>query len=239
MPHLRRAAALLMASILIGFSGGCGTTPATRLAQAQAILAVAQLRTGDLAEVVGQFEAAAQQTRALLADPNLPAEVRTKAEAARSRIEAELATYRPQLEAMRVRLLKIQELIAQAEVSGSDVGLGQEIQIYGQGLTVGSGALPPPFNAYGALAGLLATIVGGVIGSVTRRRKDQAVLEQEKQQSQQQHEQVVQGIVGSVNALIESPAVPDAAAAKKVLQEYQVQNCPAARAAVRKAQGLI
>ncbi len=110
---------------------------------------------------------------------------------------------------------------------------------------MGSGALPAPFNAVSALAGLLTTLVGGVIGSVARSRKAQAQLAAQQDQAQaelaaqqKQTDDIVHGIVGSVNALIDSKVVTDPQEAKKILKEYQIENAPEARAAVRKAQGL-
>jgi hypothetical protein len=238
MGRMKSEAVLLVTSIPILFSGGCGTTPASRLAQAQSVLAVAQTRVGDLQTLVAQFEAAGAQAKSLLADPNLPPEMRTQVLAAGTKIEEELARYQPQLATLQTRIAKLEELIAQAQASGSEIGLGQELEVYGQGLLIGSGTLPSPVNAYTALAGVLATVIGGAIGSVTRGRQAQVQLQEETAQVQQQNDTVIQGIVGSVNALIESDAVPDPAAAKKILQDYQVENCPEARVAVRKAQGL-
>ncbi len=234
MTHVRLAVAVVLVSILIGYAGGCGLTPAQRVGLVQNALTATEAKAAPVREVVAQFDEAARQAQTLLADPNLPPAVRTKILEGAKVIEDQLVKYRPVLQSLDARVAKLQDLLAQAQAQGDDLDVGREIQTYGQGLTVGSGALPAPFNAVGALVGLATTLAGGVIGSVTRSRKDQAQLAAQQQQT----DDIVHGIVGSVNALIDSKVVTDPDEAKKILKEYQIQNAPAARAAVRKAQGL-
>lgn len=234
MAHLRRWGTVVSASLLIGCISGCGTTPATRVAQVQGVLTAAQSQADTVREVVQQFQAAADQAKAILCDPNLPPSVRTKVQQEAAAVQAQLDKYQPTLAALETRVQKLQELLAQARAAGDDLDFGQELQTYGQGLSVTSGALPSPANAVVALAGAAMTLFGGVIGSVTRAKKAKADLVAQQEQS----DKIVGGIVGSVNALLQSAAVTDPAAAKQVLKDYQVENAPEARAAVRKAQGL-
>jgi hypothetical protein len=213
---------------------GCGSTSASRVAQVQTVLTVAQAQADTVRNVVNQFETAANEAQAILSEPNLPASVRTTILQKAVEAQAQLDKYRPTLASLETRVGQLQDLLTQAQAAGTDLDLGQELQTYGQGLSVTSGALPPPVDFIVGLIGVAMTLVGGAIGSVARAKKAKADLAAQQRQS----DDIVGGIVGSVNALLASPAVADPAAAKAVLQEYQVQNAPAARVAVRKAQGL-
>jgi len=221
--------------VILSLVGGCDGTPQDRLAIMQSVLSTAQTQAGNVQNVVSQFEAAAADAKNLLSDPNLPAATREQVTGYIIQVDQQLAKYRPVLSGLQDAITKIQAQIAVAQASGENLDVGSEIQGYGQTITMGGAALPPPFNAYAALIGLGTTVVGGVVGSIARAKKDQAILSQQKQQA----DTVVQGIVGSVNELLHSDAVKDADAARQILKEYQITNCPEARAAVRQAQGTI
>jgi uncharacterized protein YlxW (UPF0749 family) len=212
---------------------GCASTSAGRVAQLQGAMSVAQNQVQTLEAIVEQCEAATQEAQAFLADPNLLPGVREKIVSQAAAVETQLQQYRPRLQALQSRIEQLQDLIAQAQAGEMD--WAKEIQTYGQSITAGSAELPGPLGGYGALLGLALTFVGGVAGFFTRAKKAQADLDTHQQQT----DNIVAGIVGSVNALLQSSAVPNPDAAKQVLQDYQTENCPEARAAVRKAQGLV
>ena len=231
--------------VLLSLSG-CGFAPQERLALMQSVLTATQAQAVNVQGVIGQFEAASADARKVLADPNLTPETRDRLLGYVAQIDQQLAKYRPTLAGLQDAVAQIQADIAAAQAAGEDLDVGTEIQTYGRAIGTGGAVLPPPLNAYAGLIGLATTLVGGVVGSVVRSRKDQAVLAQQRQQAQAalqqqqvQADTVVQGIVGSVNALLASSAVTDAEAARQVLKDYQVANCPEARAAVRQAQGLM
>jgi uncharacterized membrane protein YeaQ/YmgE (transglycosylase-associated protein family) len=232
---VRRGFVLSSVAVILLMVSGCGTTPQDRLAAMQSVLSTAQVQAGNVQNVISQFEAASADAKKILSDPNLPAATREQVTGYITQVDQQLAKYRPVLSGLQTAITKLQAQIAVAQASGENLDLGTEIQRYGQTIGLGGAALPAPFNAYAALAGLVTTVVGGVVGSVIRSKKDQTVLAQQKQQA----DTVVQAIVGSVNELLASNVVTDAEAAKKVLKDYQVANCPEARAAVRQAQGTI
>jgi hypothetical protein len=223
---------------------GCGTSPQERLALMQGVLTATQAQAASVQDVIAQFEGASADARKVLADPNLAPETRARLLGYIAQIDQQLARYRPMLSGLQEAVAKIQADIAAAGAQGENLDAGSEIQMYGHAIGMGGAALPPPLNAYAGLIGLATTLVGGVVGSVLRGKKADAQLAQQQQQAQAaltqqkaQADTVVQGIVGSVNALLKSTAVPDPEAAKTVLRDYQVANCPQARAAVRQAQG--
>ncbi len=95
MTHVRLGTAVVLVSILLGYAGGCGLTPAQRVGLVQDALTATEAKAAPVREVVAQFDEAARQAQTLLADPNLSPAVRAKILEGARVIEDQLVQYRP------------------------------------------------------------------------------------------------------------------------------------------------
>ena len=219
---------LWMAALAAGMMllSGCGTTPEQRIAALQAQAQRAEQVVGQLGAAIPQVEAAAEQLRAVLADPAIDAALRDKTLTVLAAAEVKLAQMRSAEQAAAATLATLLEAIATLQAGGT-ITVAEEVQLYGQIGQQVSTALPPPWGGLVLLASSLVTLIGGLIGGAAKQKladKDQidrkaATLEE---------------VVGSVDALLrELDARPDeigsAAAAKTILKTNQ---STATRAAV-------
>jgi len=103
--------------------------------------------------------------------------------------------------------------IADIKVDGS-VDFGEELTLIGEGIKSISTILPPPFNVYGALAGLIVTGVAGYAGG--KKRENVTNTRPAKIANAD--------LVNSVDDLLVSSAVINVDAAKDILRDSQADE---------------
>jgi len=163
----------------------------------------------DLGVRLDEMEAVLVETQAALNDPNLPADLREQLNNLLTQTVDGIKVVSAKRGEYGALITRLRKQIAEAKEEG--MGPGDELKLYGEGLTTVGKSLPPPIGAYVTLAGIVAGIIGGVFA---KKRKQELV-----------------GVVKSVDKLLESSAVPDVEAGKIVLKDNQL---PATRNAVRK-----
>lgn len=212
-------ASLLPALLLLGLFllPGCGTTPEQRLEMAQNWLDTGSQWSEGLDEAITAAELVVEQADAALVDVNLPNLDREKVLAVKAEAQEQIAKFRAKKAQIDADILALQTLVEKAQTEGAEVL--NEIEFYGQGLKVVGNRVGGDVGGYIALAG---TLLGGVAGALAGLAKNL------------QTRKVLEGVVGSVSALLTSPAVPDRDAATAVLEGTQT---PAVETAVRKIIG--
>ena len=222
---------MVMVAMMVAVSG-CNATSAERVAMLEGMLGTINAQSEQIQQIVDGLEEAAAKAELVIDSPLVPED---KRESARQKLlwaREQLTRYRPLLADLQEAMVTVEAEIAKAE-TGAGFGLGQELQLYGRGISVGAPALPASFNGIAALLGLGLSLVGGIVGSIAQKKKDAGQLAAR----QQANDQAVRGIVQSVDALLGSTAVVSSDRAKQVLKDHQIQHSPEARAAVRRAMG--
>ena len=156
-------------AVLIVPCGGCGLDSAQRIAALQTALEKAQFASAEYAARLDVVLEALDAVRAQLDDPNLAGETTARIEAELADLQAKYAALKGVKQIVDKQVSDYTEILAKARAAG-DVDIAKELQLYGQGVGAVAPALPPPFNAYAALAGALLTAAGGAAGAYVRGR---------------------------------------------------------------------
>lgn len=208
-------AAILSVSILT--LAGCEMTPQQRLALVQSYIDAGQAASVSLDQAIAAAELVIDQTQATLSEPNLPAAEVEKILAVQAEARKHIATFRSKKTLIDGDIARWEELLAQAKAQGADVV--SEIEVYGGGLQILGTRIGGQAGGYVALAGALIAGLGGAAAGLAKNMRTRKTLE---------------GVVGSVSALLASEAVVDPEQAKSVLQAAQL---PPVRNEVRKVLG--
>ena len=182
------------------FFPGCSMPSDQRFEMLQQMIVQTQEESSALNDKIVAFDSVLAEAQAALSDPNLTSQEVDEIQAIIDEIMAgsqQVAAKKAEIDAAIGRWRAEMDDIA----SGGDVGLGEEMQAWGTGLTQ-VGPLIPGVGIWAVIGGSLLTAVGGALSS----KKSKAVTK---------------GVVGSVSELLASDLVPNTDAAKKLLRKYQ------------------
>lgn len=210
--HFKTLVLCLVSCVFCLPFSGCDMTSYQRVAMLENALLRAENVSNDLGVRLDEMEAVLVETQAALNDPNLPAEFREQLNSLLTQTVDGIKVVAAKRGEYAGLITRLREQIDQAKKEG--MGLGDELTLYGEGLTETAKHLPPSVAGYVTLASILFGAIGTVLA---RKRKAQLT-----------------NVVGSVDKLLESGAVADIEAGVKVLKDNQL---PATRNAVRKILG--
>lgn len=169
-PRLLAAVLVCVALLAVLALAGCGgSLPAELTRHAATAQQVLHETEAELAAVRPALEQVRAEIAAL--PPDDPVRRQLEAVLAQAEgVEAELEQRRADA------LAVIEDFRARLVALGASGAEGAEADIKAVGAAVGAGGalLPPPLNAYAALAGGLLGVVGGVVGQIQRRRAQRA-----------------------------------------------------------------
>lgn len=218
---------LLLSTVLLFalFVCGCGEPQANMQALDAALVNVRAVALEYQADA-NAITVAVDAVRKRLSDPNITNETAIKARDVLVELLALHAQIQPKLSAA-LQAEKTYEAKVAALAADANTTRSQEVVAYGEGAKAVSTFLPPPFNTIVAAIGTLAVGIGGWYA-----KKKQSDVTVAKQRSDAAAE--LTGVVASVDKLLQSGLVTDAAAAKKLLAYTQATLAPAAVAAVQR-----
>lgn len=144
---MKRWFLIVMVCLSLTLAAGCdNTTPAQRVATAKAMLVTTTAVSQQIDSSVGQLKVAIETSKAMLADPNIPADMKAQALAnlnmAQSKLDSFLAA-KAKLDA-----LLVQETAIINSVDLNNVTAGTEVSTYGQALSAIAPMIPAPYSSY-------------------------------------------------------------------------------------------
>jgi len=208
-------------AVLCLFLSGCGTTPEQRMAMVQSYIEAGQRASASLDDAIAATELVLDQAAASLNDPNLPAKEVQQILAMQKEARDQLAAFRAKKTMLDNDLARWKDLLAQAQAKG--VGVFDEVQLYGEGLRALGNQVGGNVGGYVSLAGALVAAISGALAGIASQRNKTT-----------QTRKTLEGVVGSVSALLASDAVVDRDKATNVLQAAQL---PEVRSEVRQVLG--
>jgi hypothetical protein len=208
-------AAILYLSILP--LSGCGLSSQQRLDLVKSYIHTGQAASQSLDEAIAAAELVVDQTAMALADPNLPAQEVQEILAVQAQAKRQIAAFQSKKALIDTDVNRWEQMLSQAQTEGP--GVLDELEVYGGGMEILGHRIGGRVGGYIALAGALVGGIAGTLAGLARNRRTRQVLE---------------GVVGSVSALLASDAVPDPEQAKGVLEAAQL---PPVRDEVRKVLG--
>lgn len=208
-------AAILILSILP--LSGCGMSAEQRLDLVKSYIHAGQAASQSLDEAIAAAELVVDQAATTLADPNLPTQEVQKILAIQVQAQKQVAAFQSKKALIDADVNRWKQMLSQAQTQGP--GVLDELEVYGGGMEILGHRIGGRVGGYIALAGALVGGIAGALAGLARNRRTRQVLE---------------GVVGSVSALLASDAVPDPEQAKGVLQAAQL---PPVRDEVRKVLG--
>lgn len=179
---------IILAMILCVFAG-CGTSSEQRIEMLQATIFEAESVVQDLDLYIVQLEQAVVEAQSILQDPTVDLEQKSEVLKLLTETQKLLNSAKAKQDTLLNSITSWKTRIEELKEQGT--GIGTELQMLGESLKVVSTALPPPFNAYGVIGGVILTIVGAVFG---------------KRQERIRADKTVDGIVHSVNVALDTSA---------------------------------
>jgi hypothetical protein len=206
----------VLCSVFCLLLSGCDTTPQERIAFLQNAVSQEQVVSNQLGGDVNALQVSIEQGRVFLADPNIDPNMLATINAALDKAQAGLIatiTNKAKVDAM---IVTWKQRIDALMKDPNSINLGNELGVYGQGISSIGTVLPPPYGTY---AYLLGTIITGVGGYLARRK----FVERPKVD---EYKSNVTNIIQSVDALLKAipkEAVPAAICALKSVQTPEVR----------------
>jgi len=195
-PHLLFSVCCLLSFVFYG----CDTTPRSRLETAKYAVEQGEKQSQSLGSIITELDASVASWKAILSDPDLPAEERDKFLSFIMVAEEKLVSTKALKEKVDNLIIKSKDILERA-LAGEDVG-ESEWQAYSQLVAAIGASVGGKWGVYGALA---ATIIGLVV----------SILKQLNLKKE------AKNVVTSVDALLASDAVPNKEKAKAVLAAEQ------------------
>jgi len=195
---------------------GCTWTSQERISFLQNAVNQEQAVSTQLGSDVNALQVSIEQGRVFLSDPNIEPNLVTQINAALDKAQAGLVatiTNKARVDAL------VTNWKAQIDTLMKDpnsINIGNELGVYGQGISSIGTILPPPYGTYAYIGGALLTAIGGFFA----RRQ---LIEQPKVD---EYKSNVANIIQSVDALLKAipkEAVPVAKEALKDVQTPEVR----------------
>jgi len=214
MKRWRVLITIVMAIIL----AGCDTTSQARLEILNDLIENAQTLGGQFDAKMAALDASLLQAQTMLSDPAINPELAED-------ISGQIDKMREEAQRIAADKARIEGAVAawqagiNAILANPETDITGELEAWGQGAAHAGSLLPPPYNGYLYLGGIILTTVGGILGGGTLQKRKGV-----------QTENALTETVRSVDALlssIENEAGPDVSnlvsvkGAKKILKANQ------------------
>jgi len=204
--------ALLCVTVL-SFSGCPFDTSAQRIEALEEAIVASQEVLEKADEDVAALQLVIEKSKAYLEDSDLDKELTAKITELLANAQIEMEKALAKKTEVQVSLTRWQDQITEIKTGGE--GLGQELQVYGEGLKHIGGYVPAPIGPWIGLGGTVVALIGSILASRKKAEKDKSIKT---------------GLVGSVDALLKTLGEVEAAKARIVLKANQL---PPVRNAVR------
>jgi hypothetical protein len=198
---------------------GCSLSSEERVGELYSWVEIVQDMSDDATVQIAQLRESIDETALLLNDEELPADRKEELLEFLDNLQGKLAiaesTKIKADEAVEEWKTEIDRLI-----SGEDeIGVGDELALYGEGVKAIGTSVPPPYGVWVTLGGSIMTILGGLFGSRAQKRYDQKKINIE----QTTLTTVVKSVSAALNALeaIEAPGGTAADVAKTAMEVIQ------------------
>jgi len=209
--------------------GGCDSTSAERVDRLKLLVDRSLQQSAQLDASIDKLQTVIEEQKTVLVDPNTSDSHAGDIAAFLAKASEMLGKAQEKKHTVEQQMAKWQGQIEQIQATGS-INVGDELDLYGQGITGGSQALPPPYNLYGMLLGTVLSAVGGAYGVAKRKQAQEAKNDATKSDS------VAYDIVKSVDVLLGQMEEGEVSAsqAKTILRAEQDRQT---RQAVRAVNG--
>lgn len=210
MYHLRTPKIVILFCVLCLFCGsfsGCDSSPAERVIAVKNLLNQAAAVNQSVDVGIIDVEKVIADSSALLADPNIPPDMKAEVEQVLNQASAKLIKLKTEKQKVIAALAQYQALLNQVDIN--NVTPEQEVQLYATGTGQAAQFLPLPYRGYVYLGIALLPLLGTILKII--------------QQNQQinKGKAVLTNIVTSVDALLTSPIVTNSKEAKQILTNNQ------------------
>lgn len=214
--HSNKMLMVVLFCVMLVPLAGCDSTSAQRIESLKFLVDNSLRQSAQLDASIDKLEAVIQEQKKALADPNTPDGRMADIVAFLEKASATLGTAQAKKQVLEEQMTKWQAQIEAIQASG-EVGIGDELDLYGQGIAEGGKILPPPYSTFAILLGTLLSAAGGMYGTAKRKQAQQAQSEAAAKDT------VAQDIIKSVEVLLtQMDAQPlSAAQAKTVLRAEQ------------------
>jgi len=203
---------ILLTVLLVGCNGFQWGTSEQRIANLEKAVATSQAAVANMDKDVATLQDIITRSQTYLATAGLDADTTAKLTKILTDAQNILANTLAKKMQVQTDLTSYQQQIL--AVQSGEQGLGQELQLYGQGIQKIGGYVPQPIGPWVGLGGTGLALIGSIIVSLQKLKKKDATTT---------------NIVESVDALLKSLSEAEAAKAKLVLKDSQT---PEARAVV-------
>lgn len=186
---------------------GCDSTPAERVAAVKNFLNQAREVNQHFDDSIANLEKIISDSKALLNDPNIPAEVKPEIQAALNIASEKLAKLQVEKQKVVASITRWQEALNQADPNNLE--WIDEMQLYSTGAREASKFLPQPYRGYAYLATALIPLIASLLKNI---KQSQQINKDKKQLTE---------IVISVDELLKSKSVDSPENAKEILKKKQ------------------
>ena len=221
---------------------GCNTTSDERIAALQTALDSVEAKSKQYDATIATLMPSIATLQKALTDPNLTGPNASKLATELADLQAKYQVL-VSLKATVDQQATAYDAVLQKARADGNIDIQKELSLYGQGAVAVSAALPPPFNAILLGIGAVLTAAGGIAGAFVKGQATQGQVATATQAANTTATQAtdqlstaqtaIQGIVASVDALLQSPLVTNAKDAKALLAAHQASNAPQAAVAVQ------
>jgi len=191
---------MLVCLAMMPFIPSCGMSSQERVNQLQSWVDKTQEMSTWAEQQIPVLEKAIADGELMLQDPLLDFKSKQK-------ILDELADLKVKLlEAQKIKT-KADTAIAQWEkniatlLAGGDVALGDELVLYGQGATTIGSQLPPPYNFYLGIGGLILTGIGTILGAKAGAKSQKKADEVDRVEAEKDFSTLVASVTNGLTAL--------------------------------------
>lgn len=201
---------LLILALCVGLCGftGCESTPGERVAAVKATLDQAAGVNQSIDSGIAEIEKVVADSQALLADPNIPPEMRPEIEAVLSQASAKLVKLKTEKQKVVDVIAKYQQLLN--SVDTNNLTADQEAQLYATGAGQAAQFLPQPYRSYVYLGIVLVPLITSILKNINQAKQIN------------QGKKVLTEVVASVDKVLESEEVAeDVDGVKQILQKNQ------------------
>lgn len=192
--------------VILCLLAGCGSTSDQRIEMLEQGIVQAEASAGQVDIYIADLQTAIAEAKLLLQDPALGLDQKGDVLKFLTDAESALQITMEKKTAIEKSLRDFKNSIVLLKEQGS--GLSTELKMIGEGINSVSANLPPPLSGYGVLLGTMLTVIGGLFG---------------KKQGLRSADKTVDGIVGSVNDLIEVSSPENASIIKATLKDSQIK----------------
>lgn len=202
---------MLLCVMVLSFSGCPLDNSAQRIEALEEAIATSQEVLEKADEDIAALKTVIEKGKLYLEGSDLDEELTAKIVELLTKAEVELEKALTKKAEVQISLARWQDQITEIKTSGE--GLGQELQVYGEGIKHIGGYVPAPVGPYIGLGGTVVALIGSILVSWKKAKRDKADIEKGKN--------VATSLVHSVDELLRDLSDVEAAKARAVLKGKQ------------------